>query len=237
TVCGVDRRASPNEVRRRLGILFDLPSPYEDMTLGEYLAFFARMAGHPSSAVDERVSWAVNLLGVPHLYRARIGRLSMGERQRAELARVLLSPAQLLLLDEPFSNVDVDMRVAPRIKSSLPAGPDSSTSASSRVRTRGRSRRPSWRRAWTSWRCGASGRWRTCTRGSRAPANQPSREACGDGLGPASPADLDHRVEGPCARPHPDDRMHGDRGHPRTAHRPSPDVPRTFCTFNIHLAR
>ena len=114
-VCGVGIRESPNEVRRRLGILFDLPFPYEDMTLGEYLAFFARMAGHPASAVDERVSWAVNLLGVPHLYRARIGRLSMGERQRAELARVLISPAQLLLLDEPFSNVDVDMRMGLRM--------------------------------------------------------------------------------------------------------------------------
>src|SRR5207247_1089542 len=79
--------------------------------------------------------------------------------------------------------------------------------------------RISWRRVWTSWRCGASGRWRTCTRGSRAPANQPSREACGDGLGPASPTDLDHRVEGPFACPRPDHRLHGDRGHPRTAHR------------------
>src|SRR6059036_2989388 len=114
TVCGVDIRASPNEVRRRLGILFDLPFPYEDMTLGEYLAFFARMAGHPASSVGERVSWAMNLLGVPHLYRARIGRLYMGERQRTELARVLISPAQLLLLDEPFSNVDVDMRMSLR---------------------------------------------------------------------------------------------------------------------------
>src|SRR2546425_5904874 len=113
-VCGMGIRESPNEVRRRLGILFDLPFPYEDMTLGEYLRFFTRMAGHPGRAVEERVAWATNLLGIPHLYRARIGRLSMGERQRTELARVLISPAQLLLLDEPFSNVDVDMRISLR---------------------------------------------------------------------------------------------------------------------------
>ena len=113
-VCGMGIRESPNEVRRRLGILFDLPFPYEDMTLGEYLRFFTRMAGHPGRAVEERVAWATNLLGIPHLDRARIGRLSMGERQRTELARVLISPAQLLLLDEPFSNVDVDMRISLR---------------------------------------------------------------------------------------------------------------------------
>ena len=113
-VCGVDVRERPNAVRRHLGIIFDLPFPYQDMTLGEYLRFFARMAGHPSAEVPERVAWATGLLGIPHLYRNRIGKLSMGERQRAELARVLLSPAQLLLLDEPFSNVDVDMRLGLR---------------------------------------------------------------------------------------------------------------------------
>ena len=114
TVCGVDVRARPNEVRRNLGILFDLPFPYEDMALGQYLTFFARMSAHRGAAARERASWAMNLLGIPHHVHSRIGKLSMGERQRAELARVLMAPAQLLLLDEPFSNVDVDMRIGLR---------------------------------------------------------------------------------------------------------------------------
>src|SRR3982074_673369 len=39
TVCGVDIRAAPNEVRCQLGILVDIPFPYEDMTVGRYLSF------------------------------------------------------------------------------------------------------------------------------------------------------------------------------------------------------
>src|SRR5438093_2066989 len=72
------------------------------------------MRGHPSAEVAERAAWARGLLAIPHLSRNRVGKPAMGERQRAELARVLLSPAQLLLLDEPFSNVDVDMRLGLR---------------------------------------------------------------------------------------------------------------------------
>jgi len=113
-VCGVHLRAAPNDVRRHLGILFDLPTPYEGMRVSEYLTFFARLSGHPPAEVRERVLWAMDLLVIRHLQENRIGRLSMGERQRTELARVLLSPARLLLLDEPFSNVDVDMRIALR---------------------------------------------------------------------------------------------------------------------------
>ena len=113
-VCGVDVRAHPNDVRRRLGILFDLPFPYEGMTVQEYLTFFARMAGLPPAHVPGRVAWAMALLGQTQHAASRIGRLSMGERQRTELARVLMSPAQALFLDEPFSNVDVNMRISLR---------------------------------------------------------------------------------------------------------------------------
>src|SRR5205823_5333678 len=54
------------------------------------------------------------LLGVTPHADSRIGKLSMGERQRTELARVMLSTARMLFLDEPFSNVDVSMRIGLR---------------------------------------------------------------------------------------------------------------------------
>ncbi|HKZ99118.1 MAG TPA: ABC transporter ATP-binding protein [Thermoplasmata archaeon] len=114
TVCGIDVRAFPNEVRRHLGILIDVPFPYENMTVRDYLIFFAKMAGSGRDHASARVHWTLALLGISHHAESRIGRLSMGERQRTELARVLLSPARLLLLDEPFSNVDVAMRIGLR---------------------------------------------------------------------------------------------------------------------------
>lgn len=113
-VCGVDVRRHPTDVRRQLGILIDIPFPYEEMTVHEYLTFFARMAGVPPREVPERVHWAMGFLGQTQHAMSRIGRLSMGERQRTELARVFLSPARALFLDEPFSNVDISMRMALR---------------------------------------------------------------------------------------------------------------------------
>jgi ABC-type multidrug transport system ATPase subunit len=114
TVCGVDIHAAPNEVRRELGILIDIPFPYEDMTVRKYLSFFAAMAGVPRPEIPTKVDWVLSLLGVSRHRESRIGRLSMGERQRAELARVMLSSARMLFLDEPFSNVDVSMRIGLR---------------------------------------------------------------------------------------------------------------------------
>jgi ABC-type multidrug transport system ATPase subunit len=114
TVCGVDVRAAPNEVRRQLGILIDIPFPYEDMTVGRYLSFFAALAGVSRPEIPAKVDWALSLLGIGLHRASRIGRLSMGERQRTELARVMLSSARMLFLDEPFSNVDVSMRIGLR---------------------------------------------------------------------------------------------------------------------------
>src|SRR2546425_4133085 len=114
TVCGVDVRTQPNEVRKRLGILFDLPTPYEDMTVRDYLVFFARMSGIPRAQVPEHVAGAMHVLEQTQHADRRIGKLSMGERQRTELARVLLQPAQVLFLDEPFSNIDVSIRIGLR---------------------------------------------------------------------------------------------------------------------------
>jgi len=113
-VCGIDVASFPNEVRRQLGILIDIPFPYEGMNVRNYLAFFAMMSGIPRSQVRSRVEWAMVSMGVAQHALSRIGRLSMGERQRTELARVQLSPARMLLLDEPFSNIDVSMRIGLR---------------------------------------------------------------------------------------------------------------------------
>src|SRR5438034_8591140 len=43
-VCGVSTPEAPNDARRHLGILFGPPAPYEEMRLGTYLTFFARLS-------------------------------------------------------------------------------------------------------------------------------------------------------------------------------------------------
>src|SRR5881392_2889315 len=97
TVCGIDIRV-----------------PYEEVTVRRYLSVFAEMAGVPRPDIPAKVEWTMSLLGVTPHADSRIGKLSMGERQRTELARVMLSTARMLFLDEPFSNVDVSMRIGLR---------------------------------------------------------------------------------------------------------------------------
>ena len=110
SVCGVDVIANPNAVRRHTSILVEIPILYEGMTLHGYLEFFANLSGVPSHQVSGTVARVIYLVGMQTHAMAKLKTLSMGERQRAEIARVLLKPAEVLFLDEPFNGIDIDMR-------------------------------------------------------------------------------------------------------------------------------
>ena len=77
---------------------------YDEMSGMENLEYFARLYGITNSARCEEVIRAVGL--DPELARP-VGQYSQGMRQRMSLARALLNDPKILLLDEPFSNVDV----------------------------------------------------------------------------------------------------------------------------------
>lgn len=111
TVCGLDVLRAGRDARQWVSVLFDIPVLYEKMRFREYLRFFGRMAGLTGGALDVRVWQVLTLLEQNSNADRRIGRLSMGERQRVEIGRVLMSDSRLLFLDEPFSNIDVDMRI------------------------------------------------------------------------------------------------------------------------------
>jgi heme ABC exporter ATP-binding subunit CcmA len=95
----------PQQVRERLGYMSHAPMLYDELTGKENLQYFAKLyAGRqcldPADALAQ--------VGLdPHLARP-LGNYSQGMRQRTSLARVLLSFPELLLLDEPFSNMDVE---------------------------------------------------------------------------------------------------------------------------------
>ena len=95
----------PHAARERIGYMSHAPMLYDELTAQENLEYFR-------SLYPERVcltpAEALRQVGLdPELSRP-YGQYSQGMRQRTSLARVLLAQPELLLLDEPFSNMDVE---------------------------------------------------------------------------------------------------------------------------------
>ncbi len=95
----------PQEARARIGYMSHAPMLYDELTAVENLRYFSRLyPGRPNLSPEA----ALQQVGLdPELTRP-LGQYSQGMRQRTSLARVLLPVPELLLLDEPFSNMDVE---------------------------------------------------------------------------------------------------------------------------------
>ena len=111
---GIDAVSNPHEVRKRTGFLPDSPPLYDEMTVGEYLAFVAKLHGMPNADVASAVASAEQKTALSHAHDEVIGTLSHGFRQRVGVAQALVHRPQLLVLDEPTSGLDpvqiVEMR-------------------------------------------------------------------------------------------------------------------------------
>lgn len=100
---------SPQDACREIGYMAHPSLLYDEMSGMENLRYFARLYG---IAGDERCAHVVRSVGLdPELTRP-VGQYSQGMRQRMSLARAILHDPKILLLDEPFSNVDVHSAAA-----------------------------------------------------------------------------------------------------------------------------
>ncbi|WP_263353493.1 heme ABC exporter ATP-binding protein CcmA [Acidicapsa acidisoli] len=96
---------APSAARHRIGYMSHAPMLYDELTGVENLAYFRSLyQGNDCLAPDE----ALRQVGLDPTLTRTLGQYSQGMRQRTSLARVLLSQPELLLLDEPFSNMDVE---------------------------------------------------------------------------------------------------------------------------------
>jgi len=95
---------SPQDACRDLGYMAHPSLLYDEMSGMENLRYFARLYDTPGDSCCEQVIRSVRL--DPELTRP-VGQYSQGMRQRMSLARAILHDPKILLLDEPFSNVDV----------------------------------------------------------------------------------------------------------------------------------
>lgn len=105
-VLGLDVTRDPREVRRRVGFMPDQMGLYDDMTVEEYLLFFAGAHGIGRRDQGDLVDSLLELVDLGPVKHRTVAALSRGLGQRLGLARVLVHDPDLLLLDEPASGLD-----------------------------------------------------------------------------------------------------------------------------------
>jgi ABC-type sugar transport system ATPase subunit len=100
--------------RRDVSMVFQSPALYPHLSVFDNLAFALKARGIARAERRRRVHAVAEMLGVGRLMNRRPAGLSGGERQRVALGRVVVHEPGVLLLDEPFSNLDDPLRVALR---------------------------------------------------------------------------------------------------------------------------
>ena len=103
---GTTLTGSDHPLRARVGYLPEHPYFYDNLAVGEYLSWLARLSGMSPAAIPAAVDRVCQLLDLGDLRKRHLRSFSKGMRQRFGLAQAIVHHPDLLILDEPFSGLD-----------------------------------------------------------------------------------------------------------------------------------
>lgn len=106
TIDGKDVQKDPEEAKRSIGYLPELPPLYVDMTVGEYLQFVAELKKVPKKEREQQIAKVMEMTQITDMKERLIKNLSKGYRQRVGLAQAILGYPQVIILDEPTVGLD-----------------------------------------------------------------------------------------------------------------------------------
>jgi ABC-type Fe3+/spermidine/putrescine transport system ATPase subunit len=118
-IVSISDRISVPPHRRDMGMVFQSYAIWPHKTVFENIAYPLRVRRVGGDEVRRRVAWALSLVGLDGLAERQGPQLSGGQQQRVALARALVYEPSVLLLDEPFSNLDAKLREQMRVQLKL----------------------------------------------------------------------------------------------------------------------
>lgn len=106
TIDGKDIQKDPEEAKRSIGYLPELPPLYVDMTVREYLEFVAELKKVPKKERKQQIDEVMEMTQITDMQQRLIRNLSKGYRQRVGLAQAILGYPEVIILDEPTVGLD-----------------------------------------------------------------------------------------------------------------------------------